>query len=310
MKKITKNAITLCLVAVMGIGMSGCGDSSGAAGKGIGDDIVSTKASGDGNTLSGSGTEARATEDGGETENASDKQSAASELFREDENGEWWFDTSQFDASKFDGKLYPDGLEVTLPLTVSNLHEAGIHCEGSINMTIEDAEQKYETLALSDGDEQSELFIYKAEDGVLKSVESVSQITMYNLNDDEEDDNRLLKNSKVGTLNLHGGSAKEAEYMLEALNLEGRENDAGQHYLYVESLIEAYGPPCFYKNGSLSSFLYYYYGDYSMEYMEQGGRIIMASYIGTEYLEAEEMHIVPSWSDTELEYMEAYSKLK
>lgn len=177
-------------------------------------------------------------------------------------------------------------------------------------MTIEDAEQKYETLALSDGDEQSELFIYKAEDGVLKSVESVSQITMYNLNDDEEDDNRLLKNSKVGTLILHGGSANEAEYMLEALNLEGRENDAGQHYLDVESLIEAYGPPCFYKNGSLSSFLYYYYGDYSMEYMEQGGRIIMASYIGTEYLEAEEMHIVPSWSDTELEYMEVYSKLK
>lgn len=302
-----KNGVVLCLAAAMSVGMSGCGkNGADAAGTEIIADAISAGTASD----AGGESSDSVTAGSAEIENASMEQNASSELFREDENGEWWFDTSQFDASKFDGKLYPDGLEVTLPLTVSDLHEAGIYCEGSINMTIEDAEQKYETLALSDGDEQSELFIYKAEDGVLKSVESVSQITMYNLNDDEEDDNRLLKNSKVGTLNLHGGSANEAEYMLEALNLEGRENDAGQHYLDVESLIEAYGPPCFYKNGSLSSFLYYYYGDYSMKYMEQGGRIIMASYIGTEYLEAEEMHIVPSWSDTELEYMEAYSKLK
>lgn len=292
-----KNGVVLCLAA-MSVGMSGCGKSGADA---VGTDIID-------DTIS-----ARTASDAGSTEtgNASAEQKASAELFREEADGNWWFDTSQFDAFRFDGKLYLDGIDVTLPLTVSDLHEVGIYCEGSRDMTVEDADQKYETLALNAGDEQNESYIYKAEDGVLKSLESVSQISMYNLNDDEEYDNRLLKNSKVGTLILSGGSANESERMLEALNLEGKESDLADYYnLDVESLIEAYGPPCFYKNGSLDCLLYYYYGDYSMEFVEQGGRIIMTIYIGTEYLEAEEMHIVPSWSATELEYMEAYSKLK
>lgn len=309
MKKITKNAITLCLVAVMGIGMSGCGGSSGAAGKGIRDDIVSTKDSGDGNTLSGSGTEARATEGSAETENASVEQNTSSELFREDENGEWWFDTSQFDASKFDGKLYLDEIEVTLPVTVSDLYEYGIFCDGWTDMTIEAAEQKYETETLNNGDTENGSDLFKSVDGVLKPVENVNQITLYNLNSDgDEYADRSLKESKIGTLMMHGASANEAERMLAGLNLEGRENDAGQYYLDVELLIEAYGPPCYYVNGS-DCFLYYYYGDYSMKYMEQGGRIILASYIGTEYFEAEELRH-GGISDSDRKYIEAYSKLK
>lgn len=292
MKKTTKNTIAVCLIAAMSIGMGGCGKNETA------DDIA----------LSDTGSVA----EGAEAESALAGQSASSELFREEKDGKWWFDTSRFDPSKYDGKLYLDGIEITLPLTVQDLYEDGIYCDTSVDKTVEGAQQEYETGVLENDDEQSEQYIYREVDGALKSLESVSQITIYNLNEDEESGSKLIKNSKVGTLGLRGSSTNEAQRLLDSLKLEGIKTDAGNHYLDVESLMEAYGPPCFYVNasGTLNSYLYYYYGDYSLEFAVMGEQVYSLYYIGTEYLEADELHTVPARSDTETAYMEAYSKLK
>lgn len=285
MRKGTEKVIAMCLAAALGLGMSGCADKDA------------------------DGVSMQTQEPAASSGKADAEDETASEIFGE-KDGEWWFDTTQFDASKFDGRLWLDGVEVTLPMTVSSLQEVGIYCDKGLHGDLESAKEEYETGFLNQDDEQSEQYIWREADGDLVKIEVVDQITMYNLDKEAEPDCKPIKDSKIGTLGLSGSSTRDAKLLLESLGLEGVETDAGNHYLDVESLIEAYGPPCFYVNGSISSYLYYYYGDYSLEFAVMDGDVYSLYYIGTEYLEADELHIVPSRSDTENAYIEAYSKLK
>lgn len=286
MRKGTGKVIAVCLTAALGLGTGGCAD--------------------EGADEAGAQTQKPSVS----SEKGSTEDQTASELFGK-KGDEWWFDTTQFDPSKFDGKLMLDGIEVTLPMTVSSLQSVGIYCDGGLHYgDLESAKEQYETGFLNDDDEQSEQRIWREEDGGLVKIEVVKQLTMYNLDQEAERDCKPIKDSKIGTLGLSGSSTNEAKLLLESLGLEGVETDAGNYYLDVESLIEAYGPPCFYVNGSLSSYLYYYYGDYSLEFAVMDEQVCDLYYIGTEYLEADELHIVPSRSDTENAYIEAYSKLK
>lgn len=285
MRKGTGKAIALCLTAALGLGMSGCAD------KGADE------------------TGAQTQEPAASSEKANAEGETTSEFYGE-KDGEWWFDTTQFDASKFDGKIILDGIEVTLPMTVSSLYEVGIYCDNGLHWDLASAKEEYETGFLNDDDDQSGQYIWREEEGELVRIEVVKQLTMYNLDQEAELDCKPIKDSKIGTLGLSGSSTYDAELLLESLGLEGVETAAGNHCLDVESLMEAYGPPCFYVSGSLSSYLYYYYGDYSLKFGVMGEQVYDFYYIGTEYLEADELHVVPSRSDTENAYIEAYSKLK
>lgn len=229
-----------------------------------------------------------------EVEKGTGNEKGAGQLMWQDKEGKWQFDISQFDASKFSGKLYIDDKEIALPMTVNSLLEQEIYVHESVSGTLEDTLSEMQEKEMESGDCQNKGWVWHNVNGSMKSIEGIHQCTIWN----PLQENVPIKECAVGTMMFTPDH--------EGVPIMGFEEPEESPYrLSLEEVVNMLGVPCYYNNGSDGS-MYYYYGDYSLYFSyNSSGSIITCTYLTTAYAEG------PLWLDPEgwAEYKEVYDRI-
>lgn len=229
-------------------------------------------------------------------EKAGEQENGTGELMWQDKEGNWQFDTSKFDASKFSGKLYMDGKEISLPMTVDSLLEQEIYVHRATDETLESTLTEMQEREIKSGDFENNGWVWHNEDGIIKSIHGIDQRTIWNpLQEDVP-----IKECAVGTMMFEPDK--------DGVPIMGFEVPERSPYrLSLEEVVDMLGVPCYYTGSFVSgAIIYYYYGDYSLEFScSSGGVVSSCAYIATEYAESPLYKDGGGWAD----YKAVYDKL-
>ncbi|MCM1325752.1 MAG: hypothetical protein NC094_05300 [Bacteroidales bacterium] len=226
-----------------------------------------------------------------EGEKAGEQENGTGELMWQDKEGNWQFDTSKFDASKFSGKLYIDGKEISLPMTVDSLLEQEIYVHRATDETLESTLTEMQEREIKSGDFENSGWVWHNEDGTIESISGIKQRTIWN----PLQENIPIKECAVGTMMF-----KPDKDGVPIMGFEVPE--VSPYRLSLEEVVDMLGVPCY----STGSTIYYYYGDYSLSfYCHSSGEISSCTYITTAYGESPLYKNGGGWA----EYKAVYDKL-